>query len=297
MTFHAASRDALAAAELTLLDVLGTASGTASGTAKAKPATRSRSTKATAAAAGADQLGDELFAVVRLLDAEVGLRRAIGDSSASPERREQLLSGLLSGKVSDQALRVLAAAVRERWSTPRELVDGIDHLGRTALLVRAERDGRLDAVEDELFRFGRIVAGDSRLEQALTDRSAPNSAKAALVASLIADKSESVTVALVEQLVVAPQGRALVVGLAELAAEAAKRRERSVAYVVSAGPLSSQQQDRLAAALDRIYARPIALHVEVDPRIQGGLVVKVGDEVIDGSAIGRIDELRRRLAG
>lgn len=304
MTFHAASRDALAAAELKLLDVLGTSSGatkakpaTRTGAAKA-PSTRSRSTKAAAAKDGAaDQLGAELFSVVRLLDAEVGLRRALGDSSAAPERREQLLTGLLSGKVGDQTLQVLVAAVRERWSTPRELVDGLDHLGRTALLVRAEREGRLDAVEDELFRFGRIVAGDTALEQALTDRSAPNSAKAELVRSLIADRSEPVTVALVEQLVVAPQGRALVSGLAGLAAEAAKRRERSVAYVVSAGPLSEQQQERLIATLDRIYARPIALHVEVDPRIQGGLVIKVGDEVIDGSAIGRIDALRRRLAG
>lgn len=293
MTFHAASRDALAAAELKLLDVLGTGTKAAS--------TRSRSAKTaakgTAKASSADQLGDELFAVVRLLDAEIGLRRAIGDSSAAPERREQLLTGLLSGKVGEQTLEVLVAAVRERWSTPRELVDGIDHLGRTALLVRAEREGRLDAVEDELFRFGRIVAGDTALEQALTDRSAPNSAKAELVRSLVGDKAEDVTVALVEQLVVAPQGRALVAGLGELADEAAKRRERSVAYVVAAGPLTQQQQERLVAALDRIYARPIALHVEVDPDIQGGLVIKVGDEVIDGSATGRIDELRRRLAG
>jgi len=299
MTFHAASRDALAAAELKLLDVLGGAS--------AKPATRSRSTtakapakttaKATTKTAPADRLGDELFAVVRLLDGEVGLRRALGDSSAEPERREQLLSGLLSGKVGAETLEVLVVAVRERWSTPRELVDGIDQLGRTALLVRAEREGRLDSVEDELFRFGRIVAADTTLEQALTDRSAPAEAKAELIRTLVSGKAEPVTVALIEQLVVAPQGRSLVAGLGELADEAAKRRERSVAYVVSAGPLSATQQERLSAALDRIYARPIALHVEVDPDVLGGLVIRVGDEVIDGSATGRIDQLRRRLAG
>ncbi|HEX2131838.1 MAG TPA: F0F1 ATP synthase subunit delta [Actinophytocola sp.] len=289
MTFHAASRDALAAAELTLLDVLGGAD--------AKPASgRGRSATAPAATAS-DELGDELFSVVRLLDAEVGLRRAVGDSSAEPERREQLLTGLLSGKVSAQAIEVLAAAVRQRWSTPRELVDGIDHLGRTALLVRAEREGRLDAVEDELFRFGRIVAADTDLEQALTDRAAPASARARLVHTLIGNQAEAVTVRLVEQLVVAPQGRPLVAGLGALADEAAKRRERSVAHVVSAGPLSAAQQERLSAALNRIYARPIALHVEVDPDIQGGLVIRVGDEVIDGSATGRLDQLRRRLAG
>jgi F-type H+-transporting ATPase subunit delta len=314
MTFHAASREALAAAELKLLEVLGDAPATPSTPAvpgatpapAAKPTrSRTRAPKAAAAAPAAapatsgpaEQLGDELFAVVRLLDSEIGLRRALGDTSAEPERREGLLTGLLSGKVSQQALEVLVAVVRERWSTPRELLDGIERLGRTALLVRAERAGRLDAVEDELFRFGRIVAGDTALEQALTDRATPASAKAELVRTLIGNKAEEVTVRLVEQLVIAPQGRALVVGLGELAEEAAKRRERSVAYVVSAGPLTEQQQERLTATLNRIYARPVALHVEVDPSILGGLVIRVGDEVIDGSATGRLEQLRRRLAG
>jgi F-type H+-transporting ATPase subunit delta len=70
-----------------------------------------------------------------------------------------------------------------------------------------------------------------------------------------------------------------------------------VAYVVAPGPLSEAQQERLSATLERVYARPIALHVEVDPSIGGGLVIKVGDEVIDGSVNGRLDDLRRRFAG
>jgi F-type H+-transporting ATPase subunit delta len=59
--------------------------------------------------------------------------------------------------------------------------------------------------------------------------------------------------------------------------------------------LSSQQQERLAGALGRIYRRDITLHLEVDPQLVGGLVIQVGDEVIDGSVAGRLDELGRRL--
>jgi F-type H+-transporting ATPase subunit delta len=274
--FHAASRDALAVSEQKLLAALRS---------KAKTAVP------------AEQLGDELLSVVRLLDGEIGLRRVLGDSSAEAGRREGMITSLLSGKVSGQALDVLKTAVGARWSTPRELVDGLDTLGRTALLVHAEREGRLDAVEDELFRFSRIVAADTELEQALAARTTPADSKLALVRELIGQKADAVTLRLVEQLVVAPRGRAVVAGLGELAAEAAKRRERSVATVVAPVPLTEQQEERLAATLQRIYSRPIALHVEVDPEIQGGLVIKVGDEVIDGSATGRIDELRRRLAG
>jgi F-type H+-transporting ATPase subunit delta len=134
-------------------------------------------------------------------------------------------------------------------------------------------------------------------KRALSDRTAPPASKVSLVEELLGGKAEAVTVRLVEALVTVPRGRTVVDGLGELAAEAAKRRERSVAYVVAPVPLTDQQEERLAATLQRIYSRPIALHVEVDPDIKGGLVIKVGDEVIDGSATGRIDELRRRLAG
>jgi F-type H+-transporting ATPase subunit delta len=274
--FHAASRDALVASEQALLEVLG---------AKGK------------GAASAEQVGDELFAVVRLLDGEPSLRRALGDSSAGQERREDLLAGLLSGKVGAATLKVLTTAVGHRWSTPRELVDGVDELGRTSLMVHAERDGRLDTVEDELFRFGRIVAADGELERALANRTAPAEAKHTLVGELLGGKVDAVTVALVEQLVTSPRGRSVRDGLEELAAAAAKRRERSLAYVTAPVPLTEQQEQRLAETLTRIYSRPIALHVEVDPNIEGGLVIRVGEEVIDGSVTGRLDELRRRLAG
>lgn len=274
--FHAASRDALAASEQKLLDVLS---------AKGK------------SAVSAEQVGNELFAVVRLLDGEPGLRRAFGDSSSERSRREGLLTQLLSDKIGAATLQVLVTLVGSRWSTPRELVDGIDDLGRTALLVHAERDGRLDTVEDELFRFGRIVAADGELERALSDRTASAEAKGSLVRELLGDKTDSVTGALVAQLVTTPRGRSVVNGLGQLAEAAAKRRERSVAYVVAPVPLSPQQEERLTNTLTRVYSRPIALHVEVDPDLQGGLVIKVGDEVIDGSVTGRLEELRRRLAG
>jgi F-type H+-transporting ATPase subunit delta len=52
----------------------------------------------------------------------------------------------------------------------------------------------------------------------------------------------------------------------------------------------------LSRTLQRIYARPIALHLEIDPGVEGGLLIKVGDEVIDGSVTGRLQTLRRDLA-
>ncbi|SMD23986.1 ATP synthase F1 subcomplex delta subunit [Lentzea albidocapillata] len=274
MTLHAASREALAAAELRLLELAD----------------------ATTSTDDLAKLGEELFAVLDLLIGQRSLRGALADASSEAAGREQLVRGLFAGKVSDATLQIVVAVVTSRWSSPRELVDGVESLARTTLLVRAERDGQLDSTEDELFRLGRIVAGSNELELLLADPAGDASGKVALVDSLIEGKVSPVTKTLVDQLVRNPRGVRVADGLSELADLAAKRRQRSVAHVRSAVALTAEQVDRLTATLTTIYSRPIALHVEVDPALRGGLTIKIGDEIIDGSIAGRLAALRRNLA-
>ncbi|WP_189154524.1 F0F1 ATP synthase subunit delta [Lentzea pudingi] len=274
MTLHAASREALAAAELRLLELAD----------------------ATTSTDDLAKLGEELFSVLGLLIGQRSLRGALADASSEAAGREHLARGLFAGKVSDATLQILVAVVTARWSSPRELVDGVESLARTTLLVRAERDGQLDSTEDELFRLGRIVAGSNELELVLADPAGDVAGKVALVGSLIQGKVSPVTRTLVDQLVRHPRGVRVADGLSELADLAAKRRQRSVAHVKSAVELTAEQIDRLTATLTTIYSRPIALHVEVDPALAGGLTIKIGDEIIDGSIAGRLAALRRNLA-
>ena len=78
---------------------------------------------------------------------------------------------------------------------------------------------------------------------------------------------------------------------------ASRRRGQSVARVTTAVALTPAQEERLAGVLSRLYGRTIGLQVTVDPDVLGGLVVQVGDEVIDGSVAHRLEAARRRLAG
>ncbi|AUS79851.1 F0F1 ATP synthase subunit delta [Actinoalloteichus sp. AHMU CJ021] len=273
-TLHAASRDAFAAAAERLRAELDGVTGEE--------------------LAG---VGEDLGAVSRLLGRESSLRRSLADAASEPAHRESLVREVLGRKIGARALNVLATVVTARWSSPRELVEGVSRLSWEAMLISAERAGRLDTVEDELFRLGRIVASQPDLDQLLSDPAGSAAGKVTLVRQLLTDRSDPVTLALVEQLVSQPGGRTAVAGLEELAAAAAKRRERSVAHVRSATVLSDAQEERLAALLSRIYSRPVAVHTEVDPTLVGGLVIQVGDEIIDGSAAGRLAALRRQLAG
>ncbi|MGY1395834.1 F0F1 ATP synthase subunit delta [Streptomyces sp. SS10] len=242
-------------------------------------------------------LADELAAVTALLDREVSLRRVLTDPAQAGEAKADLARRLLGSQVSGTAADLVAGLVRSRWSQSRDLVDALEELANIADLTAAQKAGALDGVEDELFRFGRIVASDTQLRAALTNRSATASAKGELLRSLLGGRANAVTVRLVTRLVTAPRGRSLESGLESLSKLAAERRDRMVAVVTSAVPLSDGQKQRLGDALAKLYGRRMHLNLDVDPAVVGGIRVQVGDEVINGSLADRLEDAGRRLAG
>lgn len=242
-------------------------------------------------------LSDSLFDVSALLDREHALRRALTDPARSGDDRAGLARAVLGEQVGGAALDVLVWAVRARWSAARDLADALELLGVEAQVAAADRAGRLDAVEDELFRTGRIVAGSPDLRVALSDRSAPVESRMALIEGLLEGKASEETRRLVRQAVLAPRGRTFDRALTDYAQVAADRRSRLVATVTASVPLTEEQRRRLGSALARIYGHDVHLNVELDPAIVGGIRVEIGDEVIDGSVVSRLDSARRRLAG
>jgi F-type H+-transporting ATPase subunit delta len=250
------------------------------------------------ATAGVDptKLGDDLFSVTGLLAGNPGLRRALTDPSRPAEAKTALVERLLQGKVSDHALQLLTDVVRSRWSDPSDLVEGVDGLAVTAELFSAERGHRLDAVEDELFRFARMVAADVSLRDAFAARTVGAERKAQLVRTLLADKVSPETLRLAVQAAVSPRGQRTEQALEHYLEAAAARRRQLVAEVVAASPLTDGQRARLSTALRRIYGRDIRINLDVDPEVLGGLRIQVGGELIDSTVLARLHDARRSLA-
>ncbi len=242
-------------------------------------------------------LGEELFAFVHLLDREHGLRRTLSDPARSADQKAALVRALLEGKVAAAAAELAAAAAALRWSRPRDLTDAVEQLAVMAHLISAEAQGKLDDLEDELFRFGRVVAAEPRLRGALSDPSAAPERKRALLAELLEAKVTEPTLRLITEAAQYPRGRSLDRSLDEYALLAAERRQRLVAVVRTATELTGTQRSRLAAALAETYGHEVHLNVVLDPGVIGGLSVEVGGEVIDATVASRLKTLRRRLAG
>jgi F-type H+-transporting ATPase subunit delta len=242
-------------------------------------------------------LADELFAVARVLDANLTLRRAMADPAGKPDDRAGLVRRLFGSQLSSTALDLVETIARQRWSRPIDLVDATMTVATEASLDAADARGELDGVEDELFRFGRIVSGDRELGRILSDRKAPVAGKSALLDRLLSNRVSPVTEQLLRNVLTGPH-----VGHAENAIErlsevASRRRGQSVARVTTAVPLTAAQEARLTDVLGRLYGRTVGLQVTVDPSLLGGLVVQVGDEVIDGSIAHRLEVAGRKLIG
>jgi F-type H+-transporting ATPase subunit delta len=253
-------------------------------------------TQLTTDAPTATALADELFAVAGLLATQAALRRALTDPSRTAAARADRAPTVLTGPVSEPTVRLIAAAAAARWSAPGDITDAVEQLAAEAIAAAAEEQGRLDELEDELFRFSRIVASTPELRIALTNPFFPADAKRQLLSGLLADKVTPETLRLVTEAATNPFGRSLDVSLEEYALLAARRRERLVAEVHAAVALTDQQRGRLAAALTAAYGHQVHLNVVLDPRVVGGMTVRIGDELIDGSVTTRLAEARRRMA-
>jgi F-type H+-transporting ATPase subunit delta len=241
------------------------------------------------------QLSAELYAVTGVLASNYGLRRSLSDPSIDADAKARVVESLLTGKVDDDTLGVVAGVVRAPWAQPRDLVDAVETLAADAALIAAEQDDKLDEVEDELFRFSRIIAAEPQLRSALADVGLPGDAKRELLERLLADRTTEVTRRLLEQAVAAPRGRTIERAIADVSALAASRRERLIARVTSAVELTDSEQRDLARALAKLVGHELYLQLVVDPSLIGGLTVRVGDEVIDASVVRQLGDARRRL--
>jgi len=251
-------------------------------------------TSALNAAASVDlDTSRELFAASRIVGESPQLSGALADHAAAPAARQRVVTDVFGAAFSATTVALLSAAAAQRWSSARQLVDGIEELAvRAAAIASPDVD-----VDGELFRTTRLIADNPEVELALGSKLGDDSAKGALVETLLRGRVSDATVLIVSSLVQQPRERRVRQMLTEAMDLVADQRDSIVATVVTATELQPAQAERLSAVLTQRYGKKVALNPIIDPTIVGGLRVQIADDVIDASVAARLTDLRQRLAG
>ncbi|HYA69208.1 MAG TPA: F0F1 ATP synthase subunit delta, partial [Acidimicrobiales bacterium] len=246
---------------------------------------------------------EEIVAVEDFLAGQGQLTAVLTDSVVPVAARRAVIDELLGARVRPETLRlVLRALVAGRADqfviavhevrelahvfveSPTEFLAEEPVRGRSA--VRRVAAGYADAlfetlgsvaeleqVEDELFRFARIVEASPDLRSALSDPGRPAEARKALVSGLLEGRSHRATIRLVRA---ALDGRIrdVVQMLDWLVERAAGARGWRVARVHTARPVDDAERAGLDRALRRLTGVPVELQVTVEPDLIGGVVVE-----------------------
>ena len=150
-------------------------------------------------------------------------------------------------------------------------------------------------MEDDLFRFARIVAATPALRSALVDRDLAVEARQGLATQLLEGKVQPSTVSLVRYVIAGGRARDIVGTLDWLVEQTAAARGWRIARVRSAAPIEDTQQTTLSDSLASLAGAPVELQVIIDEALLSGAVIQIGDLQVDATARGRIDALREHL--
>jgi F-type H+-transporting ATPase subunit delta len=157
-------------------------------------------------------------------------------------------------------------------------------------LIAAE--GGSNEIQDELFRFSRILESNDELRHTLQDPHLPIERRVQIVEDLLGGRASGLTTGLVSLVVFTGRTRELPSMVEHLLELCAARGEKVVAEVHSAIELTDDQKSRLAAALKQSTGKDVDIIVVIDPSVIGGVVTQIGDTVIDGSVRQRLSKLR-----
>lgn len=245
---------------------------------------------------------DDLFALSDLVQGSSRIALALTDPARSLEDRVRLLQ-TLAENLSEVALTSVEGALSAAPSA-QELPTVIETLGECAVQRGAQAEGKAIEIADEIFSLERFVRANQQVRSALSDRNREPKYRVRLLQELFGSSLSrpATTLALRAVSAVSRNSKledsvSLTGNLRHMRRDLAAAGDTVVATVQVATPLADAQAERLRDILSRRYQKNIHLQVSVEPSVLGGMKVRVGSQIFDGSLATIIQETKQKLAG
>ena len=245
---------------------------------------------------------DDLFVLSDLVQGSSRIALALTDPARSLEDRVRLLQ-TLAENLSEVALTTVEGALSAAPSA-QELPTVIETLGECVVQRGAQAEGKAIEIADEIFSLERFVRANQQVRSALSDRNREPKYRVRLLQELFGSSLSrpATTLALRAVSAVSRDSKqedsvSLTGNLRHMRRDLAAAGDTVVATVQVATPLADAQAERLRNILSRRYQKNIHLQVSVEPSVLGGMQVRVGSQIFDGSLATIIQETKQKLAG
>lgn len=246
-------------------------------------------------AGDASSISNDLFKALVAINSSTGLRRALTDSARDASSKSELVSDLFKKSLSGPALSLVATATALRWSAPSGIADAIEQIAVEAEATAANLSNSLDQVQSEIFTFSKLLIENPDLRTALSERAQSPESKQALLKDIFGSKFCASTNSLLSHSVENRSARSIEKAIAAYSHALTARRNRVSAHIKSSIALSDGQAKKLTDSLTKQVGQPVHLNIEIDPSVLGGISIRFGDEVIDGTISNRLAEASRAL--
>jgi F-type H+-transporting ATPase subunit delta len=165
----------------------------------------------------------------------------------------------------------------------------------TALYEEADRLGAVEAVDDDVTLLRESLSENRELSRFFESPVIPNDKKEAVIQSLLEDRVADLTLNFLRLLV--QKDREMIVPSILDRYRELRDEQRGIidVHVRVAKPLSGDDRSSLADTLEEKTGRTVRLHVDEDPELIGGIVLRIGDRVFDGSVRNKLSTLRERM--
>ncbi len=240
------------------------------------------------------EFAEELFAVVDAFSAVPQLRARLADPSSEVDEKAALARRVFGGKIDDAVVDFVISLTKTRWSSPRQLTNGLRDLAVETLARVASARGALETVTQQLFEASRIFAKNRDLQLAIPSVRT-NTRAGELVDSLFAGKVEPEALALIRYAATHNRGGSIASVLTDFVAIAAETDGRALALVTTAHPLTPAQQKKMVSGLESEFGEKLHAAYIVDEEVLGGVRAEIGSQVIDATTRTRLSELRAAL--